>query len=70
MKIGDTVKVRNEVLVSYKELAKVIKIVPDDESDSDMVLVKFVKPNVAVSSSENKQWFMEEDLKTVNKEIS
>ena len=70
MKIGDTVKVRNEVLVSYKELAKVIKIVPDDESDDNMVLVKFVKPNVAVSSSENKQWFMEEDLKTVNKEIS
>lgn len=66
MKIGDTVKVRNSVLVSYKELAKVIKIVPDDEDDNDMVLVKFKKPNTAVSSSENKQWFMMEDLKTVN----
>ena len=66
MNIGDTVKVRNSVLVSYKELAKVIKIVPDEDDDGDMVLVKFVKPNVAVSSSDNKQWFLEEDLKTVN----
>jgi len=66
MKIGDTVKVRNELLVTYKEKAKVIKIVPDDESDDDMVLVKFVKPNLSITESDGKQWFMMEDLKTVN----
>ena len=66
MKKGDTVKVRNELLVAYKQKGKVIKIVPDDETDDDMVLVEFIKPNLSVVDSDGKQWFMMMDLKVVN----
>lgn len=62
MKKGDTVKVRNSVLVSHGQHAKVVDVVSEEE----MVLVKFKKPNVAVTSADNKQWFLEEDLKVVN----
>ena len=61
MKIGDKVRVRNSVLVSHGQYARVVDVVAKEE----MVLVNFLKPGATAHDPVEQQWFLEEDLSIV-----